>query len=108
MTRKTRSMLSLSQRAGKLASGERGCEMALQNGEAALIIIACDASDNTKKKFIQKAFHYEVKCLELGTKQEIGSAIGKDGAAVAAFKDLNMAEQVLLQETKTEVGGCQK
>ena len=108
MTRKTRSMLSLSQRAGKLSAGERGCEMALQSGEAALIIIAGDASDNTKKKFMQKAFHYEVKCLELGTKEDIGSAIGKDGAAVVAMKDLNMAEQVMLEETKTEVGGCQK
>ena len=104
-------MLSLSQRAGKLAVGERGCEMALQSGEAVLVIIAEDASDNTKKKFMQKAFHYNVKCFELGTKVDIGSVIGKDGAAVVALKDLNMAEQVILvedQEVKTEVGGCQK
>ncbi|MCL2874292.1 MAG: ribosomal L7Ae/L30e/S12e/Gadd45 family protein [Defluviitaleaceae bacterium] len=104
-------MLSLSQRAGKLAVGERGCEMALQNGEAVLVIIAGDASGNTKKKFEQKAFYYETKCLELGTKTDIGSAIGKEGAAVVALKDLGMAEQIMLlecQETKTEVGGCQK
>jgi ribosomal protein L7Ae-like RNA K-turn-binding protein len=102
-------MLSLSRRAGKLIPGERGCERALQSGEAALVIIASDASDNTKKKFEQKTFHYEVKCLIHGTKAEIGSAIGKESVAVIVLTDIGMAEQIMLSvncETQREVGLC--
>jgi len=101
-------MLSLSQRAGKIAVGERKCEMALQSGDAALVIIASDASDNTKKKFEQKTFFYETKCLETGTKEEIGSAIGRDGISVVALKDQKMADQIIMEAINTEVGGCQK
>ena len=43
-------MLGLCQRAGKLSSGETGCLAAVRDGSAELIIVADDASDNTKKK----------------------------------------------------------
>ena len=45
------SMLSLCQRAGRLVSGELPCENAVKSGKAKLLIIAEDASANTKKKF---------------------------------------------------------
>lgn len=50
MDKKVLQMLGLCQRAGKLSSGETGCLAAVRDGSAELIIVADDASDNTKKK----------------------------------------------------------
>lgn len=42
------SFISLAQKAGKIASGQFLCEKALKEGKAFAVIIAGDASDNTK------------------------------------------------------------
>ncbi len=94
INRKALSMLSLCQRAGKLASGELSCEKALQNSSALVIIIACDASENTKEKFKNKAFYYNVPVIEAGTRDELGRAIGKDFRAVLAVCDENFADKI--------------
>ena len=51
MNDKVISLLGLAERAGKIASGEFAAEKAVKTGKARLIIVAEDASDNTKKKF---------------------------------------------------------
>ena len=44
------SSLGLAQKAGCIASGEYAVEKAVKGGLASLVIVAEDASDNTKKK----------------------------------------------------------
>ena len=48
---KVLSMLGLATKAGKISSGEFSTEKEIKTGYAALVIVAEDASDNTKKKF---------------------------------------------------------
>ncbi len=45
------SLIGLATKAGKCASGEFMTENETKSGKAALVIVAEDASDNTKKKF---------------------------------------------------------
>ena len=45
------SMLGLATKAGKTVSGEFSTEKALKDGKAAMVIVAEDASENTKKHF---------------------------------------------------------
>ena len=56
-------MISLATKAGKTKSGEFMTEKEVKEGRAHLVIVADDASDNTKKKFTNKlqkgAFSYE-------------------------------------------------
>ena len=52
------SMISLATKAGKTKSGEFMTEKEVKEGRAHLVIVADDASDNTKKKF-QNMF---IKC----------------------------------------------
>ena len=52
MNDKVISLLGLAERAGKIASGEFAAEKAVKTGKARLIIVAEDASDNTKKKLV--------------------------------------------------------
>ena len=50
MDRKISSLLSLCTRAGMLRTGEETAEKLLKCGDAKLVIVANDASDNTQKK----------------------------------------------------------
>lgn len=81
MNKQFLSLLSLCQKAGKLSSGEFSCEKSLQNGSAYLVIISEDASDNTKKKFINKSFYYDIPCYIYGNRDLTSNAIGKKNRA---------------------------
>ena len=48
---KALSLISLATKAGKTKSGEFATEKEVKTGYAYLVIVATDASDNTKKKF---------------------------------------------------------
>lgn len=48
---KALAMIGLAQKAGKIVSGEFATEKAVKTGKAALVIVAGDASENTKKMF---------------------------------------------------------
>ena len=95
MDNKICSFLSICMKAGKIGAGERVCEIALRNGAARLVILARDASGNTKKKFEQKTFYYRVPILTLGTKDEISKCIGKENRAVFVITDENLAGNVI-------------
>lgn len=96
---KVLSLLGLAMRGRNLVSGEFQTLEAIKKGSAMLVIVAEDASDNTKKLFTDKCSFYEVPVTCFGTKQELGRAIGKDlrssvgvcdaGLADAIFKQLN-------------------
>lgn len=88
------SMLSLCQRAGKLISGENSCLSAIKDNSAFFVIIACDASDNTKKKFTDKCKYYNVDFVITQSKENISKSIGKYDRAVFAVVDENFAYKI--------------
>ena len=53
------SLLGLCQKAGKLVSGEFAVEKAVKGGNAKIVIISADASENTAKKFRDKCVYYD-------------------------------------------------
>lgn len=57
---KALSLVSLATKAGKTASGEFCTEKEVKTGMAELVIVAEDASANTKKKFKNMCDFYEV------------------------------------------------
>jgi len=57
------SLLGLAFRSGNLVSGEFAAREAVRKKTAALIIVANDASDNTKKMFENQCKHYQVPLL---------------------------------------------
>ena len=62
MTQRDRvlSMLGMAARAGKIESGEFSTEKAVKSGRGRLVIVAEDASGNTKKMFTNMCKYYEV------------------------------------------------
>ncbi len=92
---KIESLLGLCMRAGKLASGEFQAEGAVKDGSAWLVIVATNASANTKKLFNDKCSFYEVPCFEYGTKESLGHAIGKEIRASIAVLDEGFAKSIM-------------
>lgn len=87
MNKKLLSMLSICQKAGKIVSGEFAVEKALQDGSALYVIIANNASENTKKKFENKSFYYKIEYIIYGEKEVLSNSIGKYNRAVFAILD---------------------
>lgn len=75
---KALSLVSLATKAGKTASGEFCTEKEVKTGMAELVIVAEDASANTKKKFKNMCDFYEVPIYFYGDKDTLGHAMGKN------------------------------
>ena len=88
------SLLGLAIRGRNLVSGEFQTENAVKDGSAMLVIVAEDASVNTKKLFTDKCSFYEVPVLEYGTKTQLGQAIGKDLRSSLAVCDAGLAQAI--------------
>ena len=91
---KALSMLGLAAKAGKVISGEFGTEKAIKEGKAYLVLVAEDASDNTKKLFTNKCNYYQVPLKFFKTKQELGKAIGKEARASIAVLDSGFGNEI--------------
>ena len=86
------SLLGLALRGGRLAVGEEPAALAAKAGQARLLPTASDAAGNT----LRRAEHLaeEGHCLHLTlpfTKAELGGALGRGSAALAALTDLGLA-----------------
>lgn len=89
--RKELSLLGLAAKAGKVVSGEFATENAVKSGKAFLVLTAEDASNNTRKKFNDMCTYYKVPLYTIGSKEELGTAIGKDYRASLGVTDENFA-----------------
>ncbi len=97
------SLFGLATRAGKIASGEFQTETAVKSGTAFLVVIAKDASDNTKKLFQDKCSFYKIPIIFFGTKEELGHAIGKEYRASLAILDKGFAEAIINIKPSSQV-----
>ncbi len=94
------SFLGLATRAGKLVSGDDSTLLELRRGNVKLVIVADDASENTKKLFKDKSSYRNVKYVYFSTKLQLGLAIGKAPRAAIGVKDTNFANKIMeLMET---------
>ena len=89
------SMLGLCMKAGRIKSGAFATDDAVKSLKAYLVIIAEDASDNTKKEFSNMCSYYEIPFWEYGTKESLGRAIGKEERSVVAVCDEGFANSLM-------------
>ena len=89
------SLLGLALRGGRLVVGEEPAALAAKAGQARLLLTSSDAAGNT----LRRAEHLaeEGHCLHLTlpfSKAELGGALGRGSAAVAALTDTGLAAAV--------------
>lgn len=89
------SFLGLIKKSGNLVSGYNSCEYDAKKDRCRLIIIAEDASDNTKKKFMDICIYRKVSYIIKGKREKLGFCIGKSPVSVLGIKDENMSKAVL-------------
>ena len=96
------SMLVLCMKAGKLSYGSDMVEEKIKYKQVSLLIIADDASDNTKQKFIRIASQNNLNLYFYSTIEELSHSVGKNNKAVLGIMDKNFAEKIniLFEELK--------
>lgn len=91
---KVLSMLGLAERSRNVVSGGFATEQAVKSGKASLVIIAEDASDNTRKKYSNMCNFYKAPCVIYGTKDVLGHSMGKEERSVLAVTDEGFANSI--------------
>lgn len=95
--KKVCNLIGIATKARNTVSGEFSTEKAVKERKAALVIVADDASDNTKKMFTNMCAFYEVPIYFFGQKTELGHAMGKEFRASLAVLDKGLADAIVKQ-----------
>ena len=85
-------MISLAKKAGKIRSGEFQALEAVEKNKAKLLILAEDASDNTKKRFSDKCSHRSIPLMVFGTREKLGKVTGTGERSSVAVTDEGFAD----------------
>ena len=105
---KVLSLLSLAEKAGKIQSGEFSTEKSIKASKAALVIVALDASANTKKMFTNMCHYYRVPLYFYSGKEELGHSTGKSIRASLAVTDAGFGKQLVkLLDVGQQNGGSE-
>ena len=88
------SFLGLTRKSGHLIAGGNLVEAAIKRGKVCLLLLAQDASDGTKKSFRDMSRSFHVEILEVSTKDDLGSAIGKGQISVIGITDQRMSKKL--------------
>ena len=96
-------LIGMANRAGRTASGEFSAERSVKAFRAQLVIVAEDASPNTKKLFRDKCAFYEVPYAEFSGKEELGRILGKHERASLAIEDAGFAAAILKLLGRTDI-----
>ncbi len=80
-------LLSMAQRANKIASGERAIDNAVREHQVRLLLIAADAATETKENYEKLAKQYNLVVRYVMDRESLGQCLGKSFRAAAAVLD---------------------
>ena len=88
-------MIGLAQRAGKLRTGEFMTEKSVKSGRSKLCLIASDASEATRKRFMDMCRLRKVPVLICDfDKETLGHTAGKELRSSASVEDAGFAGKI--------------
>ena len=102
MNKRSLNYLGIAKRSGNLICGTDMVVKSLSTGKIKIILLASDASSNTKDKIIKKAFYYQIQVCEVFSSMELSSSVGKDHIMVMAIVDEGI-KSAFLKEVEREV-----
>ena len=99
-------MIGLAARARHITCGtDLSCDC-VRTGSARLVLVASDASANTKKRIKNCCTYYECECVEIPlSTYDLGNSVGKKGAVgTVALTDANFTKGIkkLISATESE------
>ena len=95
-------LLGLACRARKIISGDKPVLQSLQNQRPRLVFIAADGNRDKQDKYRYICEQQHIPVIDIYTKMELGSAVGKKEHIVVALLDEGFAAAILkvLKEMK--------
>ena len=89
-------MLGLARKAGRLEIGEEPVGAACRARQAKLVLLACDAAPNTRRRCAHFGEIGNVLWLEVpATKAELGFCLGRTSCAMLALSDAGFAASIV-------------
>ena len=88
-------MLGLAVKAGGAVFGEGAVKDSIRSHSARLVLVAEDASENTKKRFSDNCAFYDVPYFECGDRYLLGSFTGRSFAVVIAVTNDGIAKNLI-------------
>lgn len=87
--------LGLAMRAGKVKSGESVILNEIKKKRLSLVLIANDASDNTKKTLTNKCKSYQIPYRIVSNRFELGDSVGKEVRVNIGITDQGFAKKLI-------------
>lgn len=87
-------LLGIAFKAGKLVHGTDLTLSAVRQNKVKLLILASDASENTKKQVRDKAAFYQVEVMDIFPSDALSKAIGKRNRMVLGILDKGIADSI--------------
>ena len=94
MKDKLLSYMGFARKSGNLISGSNTCAFSMKKGKVRLLLIAEDASENTKEKMTSEAKASNVPVRIFGDSGEMSRAVGESGRTVFGITDGNFAQVI--------------
>ena len=87
-------LIGLAARARKLCFGADSVEEKTKKGKVKLLIIAEDASNRTKDKFIKLTEEKNIPIIIKEKIETLSKAIGKSNKAIIGIEDINLSNEI--------------
>ncbi|WP_017727353.1 YlxQ family RNA-binding protein [Halalkalibacterium ligniniphilum] len=88
------SLLGLAARARQLVTGEELVIKEVRKRGLALVLLSSDASEQTKKKVLDKCGYYNIPVRIVADRYALGQAIGKPERVVIGVKDVGFGKKL--------------
>ena len=88
---KVLAMIGMAYKAKKVISGDETLKKSIKENKIKLLIIAEDASENTKKRFVNSATYYNIPFYIYLTKQELSISLNWKNRSVVGITDTNFS-----------------
>lgn len=86
-------LLGLARRAGKVVAGEEMVLKQLRNHQVAMVLVANDCSEGTRKKFVDKCQSYQTPLILEFSQIELSIAIGQK-RSIIALTDVGFTKKI--------------
>lgn len=87
-------LLGFAHKAGAAVSGETAVTLSLRRSKTQLLLVATDASENTKDRFTSLAKGRNIPHVMFGTAESLGRAIGKPRRVALAIESSHFARAI--------------
>lgn len=88
-------MLGLAARARRISAGEGAVLDSIRSKKARLVVLAVDASENTRTRFENSCSHYGVELVFADERELLGKSIGRDFAVAVSVNDEGFAKSLI-------------